>query len=179
MSPQMTRIMLAIAMLPLLSFVHTLVWQIGTFVFSFDNFVGLLLSGICSVFFLAGAVIYWWLLWRSSVRWTPRRIRLTWGAVVGSAVLGIAHSLTLPYNVSSVGTAIWLLTSTLIWRETRAERTARYSDPTTAGPVVSCPACNYNMAGLRESKCPECGASLTLDQLFAEQPAVRENELKS
>ncbi len=34
---------------------------------------------------------------------------------------------------------------------------------------VHCPACNYRMVGLHESRCPECGASYTLDELLAKQ----------
>lgn len=30
---------------------------------------------------------------------------------------------------------------------------------------MTCPACGYNMRGLTEARCPECGAEFTLDQL--------------
>jgi rubrerythrin len=35
---------------------------------------------------------------------------------------------------------------------------------------VSCPSCGYNLTGLNEARCPECGAKFTLDELFAAQP---------
>jgi hypothetical protein len=34
---------------------------------------------------------------------------------------------------------------------------------------VLCPACGYRMVGLRESRCPECGAQYTLDELLSRQ----------
>jgi DNA-directed RNA polymerase subunit RPC12/RpoP len=30
---------------------------------------------------------------------------------------------------------------------------------------IACPSCGYNLRGLKEAKCPECGAEFTLDQL--------------
>ena len=35
---------------------------------------------------------------------------------------------------------------------------------------ICCPVCGYNMTGLHESRCPECGSQFTLDQLLAAQP---------
>jgi hypothetical protein len=34
---------------------------------------------------------------------------------------------------------------------------------------VLCPGCGYRMVGLRESRCPECGAEYTLDELLSRQ----------
>lgn len=39
---------------------------------------------------------------------------------------------------------------------------------------LPCPKCGYNLTGLREARCPECGATYTLDELvvtLAEQRA--------
>ena len=30
---------------------------------------------------------------------------------------------------------------------------------------VPCPSCGYNLRGLREARCPECGSSFTIEQL--------------
>ena len=38
-----------------------------------------------------------------------------------------------------------------------------------AGDVLFCPKCGYNMTGLYEARCPECGSRYTLDQLAAAQ----------
>ena len=37
--------------------------------------------------------------------------------------------------------------------------------PTQQKPEICCPKCEYNMRGLTEAKCPECGEQFTLDQL--------------
>lgn len=63
----------------------------------------------------------------------------------------------------------WVLATVLIWRETPAERMERIS--AAGGDAVCCPICGYNMTGLHESRCPECGSKFTLDQLLAGQPA--------
>ena len=33
--------------------------------------------------------------------------------------------------------------------------------------AIACPTCGYNLTGLREARCPECGSQFTLDQLYA------------
>jgi hypothetical protein len=38
------------------------------------------------------------------------------------------------------------------------------------GSTVVCPLCGYNLTGLRQAACPECGDTFTLDQLAAAQP---------
>ncbi len=41
---------------------------------------------------------------------------------------------------------------------------------TSEGVVnVTCPRCGYSLVGLSESRCPECGAKFTLDELIREQ----------
>jgi hypothetical protein len=64
---------------------------------------------------------------------------------------------------------VWVLATVLVWRETSAERVARMSN-LVSNPSVVCPFCGYNLSGLREARCPECGASFTLDALAASQP---------
>jgi hypothetical protein len=39
--------------------------------------------------------------------------------------------------------------------------------------ALHCPACGYRMVGLHESRCPECGASYTIDELLARQDFAR------
>jgi hypothetical protein len=65
---------------------------------------------------------------------------------------------------------LWLIATVLIWRETPAERGRRLHAAGRSG--VSCPTCGYNLTGLSESRCPECGTRFTLDELMAAQPAV-------
>ena len=122
---------------------------------------------------------YWVLLWRSEVRWNGRRIAQTGVATVIALACGAAAGCLVkiagpwvPVQLVVLiggGTVpiVWVLGTVLVWRETPRERAERLS--ARAGAVV-CPLCGYNLAGLRESRCPECGTSFTLDQLVAAQP---------
>ena len=61
--------------------------------------------------------------------------------------------------------ATWLGSTALIWRETSAERRDRLARLGIG--AIGCPTCGYNLTGLREARCPECGSQYTLDQLYA------------
>ena len=134
---------------------------------------------------------YWILLWRSTVKWTAARVRNT--ALAGLGALGASAGLALglitfirqipPGPAFLLGgggvPVIWVLATVILWRETPTERLARMSNLAGAGAgagagasagTVLCPFCGYNLAGLREARCPECGGSFTLDQLAASQP---------
>ncbi|HOW70173.1 MAG TPA: hypothetical protein PKY77_06175 [Phycisphaerae bacterium] len=124
---------------------------------------------------------YWVLLWRSLVRWTPERIVKTIlagvVAVVAAAIAGGFLMMTV-FGRSDVEVAmliggsvvpvIWVLATVIIWRETPTERAERLAK--IGREAVSCPICGYNMTGLSEARCPECGTKFTLDQLIVSQP---------
>ena len=124
--------------------------------------------------------IYWILLWRDSVRWTARRIGLTIGSapvaiMIGVIVAGIIPAFTkgMPLQIGALLAGgfppiLWVLAAVLIWRETPEERVERLS--AGARDAVACPICGYNMTGLREAVCPECGTAFTLDRLLSSQP---------
>ena len=133
-------------------------------------------------FLLYGFVgAYWILLWRDMVAWTRRRVLLTAAATAVSLTIGAtAAMLTVilsrqqvppPVAVLFGGGTVpitWVLATVLIWRETAAERLGRL---TASGmPALACPLCGYNLAGLTEARCPECGASFTLEQLVLSRP---------
>ena len=65
-------------------------------------------------------------------------------------------------------TVLWIIGTICIWRETAAERGARIARA-GVGTLV-CPNCGYNMTGLSEARCPECGNRFTIDELLASQP---------
>jgi hypothetical protein len=129
---------------------------------------------------------YWILLWRSTVKWTAPRVRNTalagLAALAGGAALALA-AITMNRQIPP-GAAVllaggtvpitWVLGTVLLWRETATERLARMSKLVSA-PTVLCPFCGYNLSGLREARCPECGASFTLDELAASQPQRNEH----
>lgn len=134
------------------------------------------------VWFLLYAFVgaYWVVLWRDMVAWSARRVALTaaatagalfGGAAVALGALAIQRQLPPPIAVMLGGGTVpitWVLSTVLIWRETAAERLARL---TAHGmPAVACPLCGYNLAGLTEARCPECGGSFTLEQIVLARP---------
>lgn len=131
--------------------------------------------------FIAACLVaaYWLFLWRKSVRWTPQRAGRTVVASIGAIVAGLAvalllniisgiHELTFVLFFGTIFAVVaWLPLTVLLWRETAAERADRIRQ--SAGDVVFCPTCGYNMTGLYEPRCPECGGRFTLNQLYAAQ----------
>jgi hypothetical protein len=124
---------------------------------------------------------YWIMLWRSTVKWTRARVRntalagllaLAGGGAFAVALIAVARAIPpgIALLLGGGGVPIvWVLATVLLWRETAAERIARMSN-LVSNPTVLCPVCGYNLSGLREARCPECGASFTLDELAASQP---------
>jgi len=131
-------------------------------------------------------IVYWIAIWRSPVKWTPQRQALTVGCVV-LAVVGAIVSFGALWNIGGIQIEpaalfgggifpiVFVLTTVFAWRETPAERHARVTDRGT--DTIACPICGYNMTGLREARCPECGVSFTLDELLTAQSAERREEL--
>ena len=121
--------------------------------------------------------LYWVLLWAGVVHWTTRRIVLTaaatvvslaLGAVVGLVAIIMNHVLPGPLALMAGGgivPIVWVLATVLVWKETPAERVQRLAG--IGAPAVTCPLCGYNLAGLHEARCPECGGQFTLDQLVS------------
>lgn len=169
------RIVLALLMIPAAFVLYIVVMIIGTEVlFGWDEEAAFTFATVVTWCFVA---VFWILIWRGSIRWTAERMLLTFGAFVIAAVLGIgagvmgalaidelSFGIFLGGIVSMVG---WLIATVFIWRDTRAERIARYSsDPKR----LVCPACGYSMSELRSAQCPECGAQYTIQQLINLQP---------
>jgi hypothetical protein len=123
---------------------------------------------------------YWVLLWRDMVPWNRRRVLLTAGATLLSLAGGCAVALACrainrqappPIAILIGGGTVpitWVLATVLVWRETATERLARLS--AHGMPVIACPLCGYNLAGLTAARCPECGATFTLEQILLARP---------
>lgn len=120
--------------------------------------------------------VYWLVLWRDGVRWTAARKTRTLLAGMIAAMIGATIGVTFGYALSPpkwtcylVGGGmvplLWLFMTIHIWRETPHERMKRLS--IRGDHAVSCPHCGYNMTGLGEARCPECGSIYTLDELWA------------
>ena len=123
---------------------------------------------------------YWIVLWRDMVTWNRRRVTLTavatvlslaGGCAVALGCLALNRRLPPPIAVLFGGATVpitWVLSTVLIWRETAAERLGRL---TAHGmPALACPLCGYDLSGLTEARCPECGATFTLEQLVLARP---------
>ena len=126
---------------------------------------------------------YWIVLWLGVVRWDRRRVLWTAGGTLLALLGGVAFALACgslnPHLPAPLATLFgggvvpiaWVLITVLLWRETPRERFERLAGLGLGpGRSVSCPVCDYSMAGLREARCPECGTHYTLDQLIAAQP---------
>ena len=134
------------------------------------------------VWFLLYAFVgaYWTILWHDMVSWTPRRVASTiiatvlslfGGVVIALVCLAVNRQVPPPIAVLLGGGTVpitWVLSTVLIWRETPAERLGRLT--AHGQPALACPLCGYNLAGLTEARCPECGASFTLEQIVLAKP---------
>jgi hypothetical protein len=125
-------------------------------------------------------IVYWMVLWYGAVNWTSQRVyrtlMMSLAAAAGGLAMGVAITKVLPYDKELgacggllTGAIVWIILTILAWRETPAERAARMSRANADALV--CPTCGYNLTGLREPRCPECGTQFTLNELYAAQPA--------
>src|SRR5947208_3281908 len=122
--------------------------------------------------------VYWFVLWRTSLKWTKRRRRITLWALGLSFLVGSMIGWVVNYVVDNVevsmfiglmsAATLWLIATVFVWRETPAERSERLRR--AGADTLVCPACGYNLTGLREARCPECGARLTLNELLSAPP---------
>jgi hypothetical protein len=184
MSRLLARIMLALLMFPLAATVYLLAfaaaWKWMRFANVRDDSAFLIGNLVTAAF----VVTYWLLLWRKTVRWTVRRTLVTFGAVILGAMCGTLSGALVQFTIEDdiavfvggiVGILVWLLSTLFIWQETKVERGSRLRG--LGLDVVACPGCGYNLTGLREASCPECGGKFTVDQLFAAQSSREAREL--
>lgn len=171
MSQLLSRLLLAFT----IALATPLIYALTFFVV--DEFrLGLTVSSVVSVLVAASFLATAWILvWRRQVQWTRRRRLMTALSLVWSAVIGtVAGSLTLvlqqvagqAINVGAMCWAlVWIGSTALVWRETVPERAGRINKLSRG--LVCCPNCGYNMTGLEQARCPECGSRYTLNELFA------------
>jgi hypothetical protein len=188
MSRLIARILLTILMFPLAALIYlaVCVWyfQIARRYLGMGSRDegGFIISGLVTWLFLA---VYWSLLWRKSVQWNTSRTTWTFLTALLAAVVGVIISLILGGNSwdsfgiflgSAAAPLLWLIATIFIWRETDSERGARLRD--LGADMLVCPSCGYNLTGLHEARCPECGAQYTLNELLAGQPQRAQTELE-
>ncbi|MDB5331604.1 MAG: hypothetical protein JWP03_2755 [Phycisphaerales bacterium] len=184
MSRLISRILLAVFLLPLSAMVYLAVFvpmSVRMLWLPSGRFIPWFGAGLAAWTFMA---IYWWLLWRGSIRWSRRRIGLSFGfafpalLVAGTIgyLLGQREEEFGCFMGSALAPLLWIVSTIFLWRETAAERKERLH---AAGHgAVVCPTCGYNLTGLTTTRCPECGGQLTLDELIAAQPARESRELE-
>jgi uncharacterized paraquat-inducible protein A len=180
MSRLVSRILLAILMFPVAAifYIYVFVLCVSGVQRNYFNRIeaSLLISSLLTWILVA---IYWCALWKSTVRWNSIRFSRTVLAaflamiIAFIAVIATANFADIPGRTAILlggllAIVLWLIATVLIWRETPAERAQRLA----ASPAnsVSCPTCGYNLTGLTESRCPECGSKFTLNELLASQP---------
>ena len=183
MSRLLSKIMLALLMLPLAALVYMLVvTALLESILGYPNRIAaFIVADLVTAAFVAG---YWIVLWHGVVRWTSRRVRSTFAAGLGAVVIGaVAGGLAGhveddfgAFVAGLVAVLVWLTATVLIWRETADERSGRLRG---AGRLtVACPRCGYNLTGLQQTTCPECGTTYTIDELIASQPSGERAEFE-
>jgi hypothetical protein len=175
MSRLLSKIMLAMLMLPLAASLYVVVIA-GSIEFVFGYSHEIAPFAVTTIVVWAFIACYWTLLWRRTVRWNGWRIGLTAAAALAGAGVGAVSGALVGMVEDGFGAFLggvttilfWLLGTVLIWRETTAERVERLRARSPEAMV--CPSCGYNLTGLRQTTCPECGARYTIDELAALQP---------
>jgi uncharacterized paraquat-inducible protein A len=188
MSRLVSRILLSIFMFPLAGIFYVLVAVVGEQ--TLRNLGSSYRDRESTMFLTAGVLtwafvaLYWCLLWRTGVQWTRGRIVGTLVSAGGAIVAGV-FAAALCASVLSVGDGwgfgafigsivaimLWLIATIFLWRETAGERAQRVTASTKS--AITCPTCGYNLTGLTESRCPECGSRFTLDELLALQQQLK------
>lgn len=168
MDPLLTRILLTIFIWPVAMVLYILSFLIMERRLQDDY--GIIWAGVISGFVLCSSLL---VVWRRQLRWTGRRRVLTFLTFPAAVVLGLLVGavsdwlwdgyIPIGFYASLTALAAWPIMAILVWRESPEERDSRAA-------VVSCPDCGYNLRGLSECRCPECGRQYTLDELYAAQP---------
>ncbi len=188
MSHLVSRILLSILMFPLAAIFYIFVFMLcanlrrnSPFYYSPSETYLSATSGLSTWILVA---IYWCLLWKSSVKWNSDRRAYTvlaaFAAVIIATFAGLAAGSAMgrpdaggfaAFIGGVLAIVLWLIFTVFIWRETPAERAQRIAGSNAS--AIACPTCGYNLTGLSESRCPECGSKFTLDELLASQPNTK------
>lgn len=176
MSGLIVRLVLAMLLVPIAAMVYFIAF-LG-FEYSIGDFYAFVWAGVFTGVFVGAS---WLSIWRGVVRWTPWRRWATglmgFVSVAAAGCLGLLATMVLngpdetfvAFVASTLGILFWLASTVIFWRETPAERADRIARE--AGRLIVCPKCGYNLMGLYEAMCPECGTRFTLDQLYGAQRA--------
>ena len=192
MSRLVSRILLSIFMFPVAGIFYTVVTVCSEEMVR-ASYYGGYRSREMTIFLISGITtwiavgLYWCLLWRSGVMSTVSRVIGTFLAAGGALMVGCVAGV-IAASATSAGAGfgafvggvltilLWLIATVFVWRETAAERARRVAGSSRS--AVTCPTCGYNLTALKETRCPECGSSFTLDELIALQQPKTEVEIE-
>ena len=172
--------MLAILMLPAAALLYLIVLFVGFETRFLPNDLEFHAANVVTA---AAVAIYWHLIWLPTMAWHRRRAVATAISAAAAVVLGLAIGFMFAWVDDEFGIIVggitsitsWLIATCFIWRESAAERASRLRS--CGVETIACLQCGYNMTGLREPTCPECGASFTLDELLRGQQSRDAAEL--
>ncbi|MBX3385805.1 MAG: hypothetical protein KF768_04475 [Phycisphaeraceae bacterium] len=177
MSRLASRIVLTILLFPALIVTSSISGGLASLLSPFIDDVELVI-GVSLANATAFAVAFW-LNWRGVVAWTPRRTSRTWiwsGACASLAVASLAALVLLidrwnviPWLIIAVAAAglLWTIGVVRLWQESSKERSLRIA--ATGVNTALCPVCRYDLSGLTNLRCPECGNEFTLGRIQDEQ----------
>jgi hypothetical protein len=182
MSRTIARLLLSMLLMPLMIVVYIGIMIVLSEIFSMYNHWPLF-AAWGGTWLIAGA--YWLAIWHSSVNWTTTRVRHTVWTVFAAGGCGLAvYFLTFlgapldsepaAFFGSVIAILGWLIATVFLWRETPVERAERLAK--LGAGNVACPACGYNLTGLKTTTCPECGASFSIQELVAAARGIGELE---
>ncbi len=180
MSHLIARILLAILMWPLAAMVYLIAFVVLAGMFRWGRPYEFWGAGALAWGFVGG---YWLLLWYRSVRWDGGRVGLTLASTVAALVISVLAAPALNavergfghFAGSALFPLLWVVGTIFVWRESAAERRARLG----SHDALVCPQCGYNLTGLSEARCPECGTRYTLSDLYARQPSREATEIET
>ena len=175
MSAILSRLVLAMALFAATPVVYTLIYQVIEHGWIRRDETALLVTNVITAILFG---LTWVGIWRKEVTWSDQRILRTALSIPASILPAYGVYLVMislePYLdepaviLGGICWAVtWLASTAIIWRDTKEERAGRLRG--WGVEVIACPTCSYNLTGLREARCPECGTAYTLDQLIGAQ----------
>jgi hypothetical protein len=101
------------------------------------------------------------------VAWSLGVIVVTIGLSVAAGVGFQGDEEFIVSGILFLGLAALIVVWLQIWRLSSHQRP--WHNKADGKLDLHCPACGYRMIGLKEARCPECGAVYTVDELLAQQ----------
>ena len=157
--------MRAVALVPLVSGIWVIVFLVAAEFFGKER-AGWIIANAAAASALA---VGWIVAWQRHA-WTQQNrhhtLLLSGALIAISGACGLIESsmdwvASLVITLPLILTGTYMIATGTLWRP---------DVPFLSGgerPHPTCPACGYDLTGLHEARCPECGRSYTLDELFS------------